>query len=158
MCGRDRMTAKACLVVMAVAVFACGGSSELPIPKRSTREPCDWPDPPLAEAIIRATKLSHCLPTSVRRSGVALHAKLSAAGRVVAVDQPLTLCLTMTPDGKIEEPYTLDEKARSCLLRELKSWRFNTVATCRGNYAYVEVSETADDRRAQTFAPTGRCG
>ena len=148
------------LTVVLLPILACGGTIEpMPTPHQSAMlEPCDMPAPALMLPILMPTDPSRCLPAAARRNGLSLVVRLSPSGEVVDVSEAITLCLTVNARGEVEPKYVPDQATLDCIGRDMKTWRFMTVATCGDNYAHVDVVEPTDSHRASASGGRSTCG
>jgi hypothetical protein len=143
-----------------LSMLACGhGVEPMPTPHRAAMsEPCDMPPPAPMLPILMPTDPSRCLPLAERRNGVSLAVRLSPSGEVVGVSEAVTTCLTTNAHGEVVPKYSPDQAVLDCIGREMKAWRFMTVATCGENYAYVDVAEPRDGHRARAVDARSTCG
>ena len=93
-------------------------------------------------------------PTFRTEKGLTVQVEVSSAGRAVAVEDLLDLCLTVGPDGKVLPQHMLSDDEKRCILKDLRAWRFAGVETCWPLAAYVHVGGA---RTAKTET-AGECG
>ena len=113
---------------------------ELPTVRvRSTPEPCWMPVPPPTPVVTVGADPSECLPAPVRERGLDVLVHVSPDGHATGVEDLLTLCLEVGPDGEVIPQHRLSPSESQCILRSLRDWRFAGATTCWPAYAHVAI-------------------
>lgn len=136
--------------LLGVALSACLLGDE-PLPEvriRQTPEPCLELLPPPSFVIKRGSDPAHCLPARGHAVGVDLQVTVSSDGHASSVEQVFDLCLTVGPEGEVQEPYyTLSDNEKGCVEEALRDWRFTGIETCWPVTASVSIGPVQPKKR-----------
>jgi hypothetical protein len=138
--------------ILGLTLSACSASEE-PFPEvrgRQAPEPCLKPLPPPSFVVRQGSDSAHCVSEAGRTSGVEVQVIVSSDGRAISIQQGLDLCLTVGPDGVIQERYELSGDEKRCILGALEDWRFAGVDTCWPVTTSITIGATHARRRQQT--------
>jgi hypothetical protein len=158
--------------VLGVLGVSCS-REPLPETQRSPAERpavvCGDPVPPPLLTVHNPTDPSTCLSAAKRVRGVTVAVSVARDGHATGVDRLFHVCLEMGPDGKPLPPVELTPGELSCVLDQLRSWRFAAFSTCAPQQALVglgpraaftsggELKDAAAAPRALSGGPTTGC-